>query len=267
MFKDVLIKINSAIDAIRGLTAFMTRIPMGNFKSGFEEMSKYLVFIIFIGMFIGFIGSIASYPFYHLGIKSNIIVGALVLFIMLYIQGFHHVDGLGDYGDAWMVMGSARKKLDVMKDKYMGVGAFVFIFFTELISVASIGHLYEITYSDFLLFVKFIILVEACSRLGLLACACCGIPSKSGTGRYFAKNNSEYHLFIGYMILLIISFLMDIPKIGVVAATFAVFLGIFIAWNSNKNLKYVTGDVLGASNELTRALVFIVLIFSLNLRL
>jgi adenosylcobinamide-GDP ribazoletransferase len=112
--------------------------------------------------------------------------------------------------------------------------------------------------------VKLIILVEACSRLGLLACACCGIPSKSGTGRYFAKNNSEYHLFIGYMILLIISFLMDIPKIGVVAATFAVFLGIFIAWNSNRNLKCITGDVLGASCEIARALIFVLIILFLN---
>jgi adenosylcobinamide-GDP ribazoletransferase len=121
MFKDVLIKLNNIVDAIRGLTAFMTRIPTGNFKSGFEEISKYLVLIVFIGAFIGFIGSMASYPFYYLGINSPIIVGAVVLFIILYIQGFHHVDGLGDCGDAWMVMGGARKKLDVMKDKYMGV--------------------------------------------------------------------------------------------------------------------------------------------------
>ena len=140
----------------------------------------------------------------------------------------------------------------------------MFIFFTELISIASIGYLYDVISSNFLLFVKLIILVEACSRLGLLACACCGIPSKSGTGRYFAKNNSEYHLFIGYMILLIISFLMDIPKIGVVAATFAVFLGIFIAWNSNRNLKCITGDVLGASCEIARALIFVLIILFLN---
>ncbi|AEH06730.1 adenosylcobinamide-GDP ribazoletransferase [Methanothermococcus okinawensis] len=263
MFKNILIKINGAVDGIRGLISFMTRIPMGNFKSGFEEISKYFVFVIFIGMFIGFIGSIVAYPFFYLGIKSYMLIGALVLFVMLYIQGFHHVDGLGDYGDAWMVMGIARKKLEVMRDKNMGVGAFMFIFFTELISVASIGYLYEITYSNFLLFAKFIILVESCSRLGLLTCACCGIPSKDGTGRYFVKNTDEYHLFIGYLILMILSFVMNIPKIGVICSTFTVFFGVFMAWNSNKSLKCVTGDVLGASTELTRALVYIVLIFSL----
>jgi len=119
--------------------------------------------------------------------------------------------------------------------------------------------------SDFLLFVKLIILVEACSRLGLLACACCGIPSKSGTGRYFAKNNSEYHLFMGYICLLILSFLMGIPKIGVMSSTFAVFFGMFIAWNSNKNLKCITGDILGASCEIARALIFMVVIFFLSI--
>jgi adenosylcobinamide-GDP ribazoletransferase len=264
MLKNALDKLINAIDAIRGLIAFMTRIPTGHFKSGFEEISKYLVFIVFIGMFIGFIGAMASYPFYYFGIKSDV-VGVVVLFVMLYIQGFHHVDGLGDYGDAWMVMGNARKKLEVMKDKYMGVGAFVFIFFIEFLSIASINYLYKLLSSDFLLFVKLIILVEACSRLGLLACACCGIPSKSGTGRYFAKNNSEYHLFMGYIFLLMLSFLMGIPKIGVMSSTFAVFFGMFIAWNSNKNLKCITGDILGASCEIARALIFMVVIFFLSI--
>ncbi len=263
MLKNTIDKLINAIDAIRGLVAFMTRIPMGYFRSGFEEISKYLLFIVFIGMFIGFIGAMVSYPFYYFGINSDI-VGVIVLFVMLYIQGFHHVDGLGDYGDAWMVMGNARKKLEVMKDKYMGVGAFVFIFFIELLSITSINYLYELLSSDFLLFVKLIILIEGCSRLGLLACACCGIPSKSGTGRYFAKNNSEYHLFMGYLFLLILSFLMGISKIGVMCSTFAVFFGIFMAWNSNKNLKCITGDILGASCEITRGVLFIVVIFFLN---
>ncbi len=261
---NILDKFLESLDAIRGLIAFMTRIPVGYFKSDFETVSKYLVFTVFIGMFIGFIGAIISYPFYHFEIKSNI-VGVVVLFAMLYIQGFHHVDGLGDYGDSWMVMGNIRRKLEVMKDKYMGVGAFVFIFFIELLSIASINYLFSSLNLDFLLFAKLIILVEGCSRLGLLACACCGIPSKEGTGRYFAKNNSEYHLFIGYMFLLIVSFLIGIPKIGVMSSTIAVFSGIFIAWNSNKNLKCITGDVLGASCEITRALVFIAIIFFLSM--
>ncbi len=260
MLNNIVKNILDALDAIKGLIAFMTRIPVGHFKSGFEEISKYLTFIVIIGLFIGFIGAICSYPFFYFGINSEV-VGVIVLFIMLYIQGFHHVDGLGDYGDAWMVMGNAKRKLEVMKDKYMGVGAFVFIFFIELMSITSINYIYGLFNSNFIMFLKIVVLIESCSRLSLLSCACCGIPSKDGTGRYFAKNNSEYQLFIGYMFVLIVSFLMEIPKIGVLLSTLAVFLGMFIAWVSNKNLKCITGDILGASCEIARAVLYIIILF------
>ncbi|HIP16852.1 MAG TPA: adenosylcobinamide-GDP ribazoletransferase [Methanothermococcus okinawensis] len=258
-----LTEIGNAIDGIKGIIAFMTRIPVGDFHSDFEEISKYFIVILFIGMFIGFLGSIVALPFYYLNIKAHILVGALVLFTMLYIQGFHHVDGLGDYGDAWMVMGNARRKLEVMKDKYMGVGALMFIFFVEIISLASIGYLYNRL--PFLIFLKIIILIEACSRLGLLTCACCGVPSKEGTGRYFVKNTNEYHLFIGYLIMMILSFLLDLSKVGVLCSTVAVFFAIIIARKSNRDLNCVNGDVLGATNEMTRALVLLCAALGINL--
>ena len=256
-------KLSDAIDGIKGLIAFMTRIPVGNFHSDLEEISKYLLFILFIGMFIGFLGSLVAFPFYYIKVESPILVGTLVLFTMLYIQGFHHVDGLGDYGDAWMVMGGAKRKLEVMRDKYIGVGALVFVFFVEMISLASIGYLYSKL--PFLTFLKLIVLTEASSRLGLLTCACCGIPSKEGTGRYFVKNTNEYHLSLGYLIMMILSFILDIPKIGVLCSTVAVFFAMAVAKRSNSEINCVTGDVLGATVEMTRAVVLLSASLGINL--
>ncbi|HIQ38387.1 MAG TPA: adenosylcobinamide-GDP ribazoletransferase [Methanothermococcus okinawensis] len=256
-------KLGDVIDGIKGLIAFMTRIPVGNFHSDLEEISKYLLFILFIGMFIGFLGSLVTFPFYYLEVDAPILVGTLVLFTMLYIQGFHHVDGLGDYGDAWMVMGGAKRKLEVMRDRYIGVGALVFILFIETISLASIGYLYSKL--PFLTFLKLIILTEASSRLGLLTCACCGIPSKEGTGRYFVKNTNEYHLSLGYLIMMILSFLLDIPKIGVLCSTVAVFFAMAVAKKSNSEINCVTGDVLGATVEMTRAVVLLSAYLGTNL--
>jgi len=258
-------KIEEILDGIKGLIAFMTRIPVGEFYSDLEEISKYLLFILFIGMFIGFCGSLVALPFYYLGIDAPLLVGTLVLFTMLYIQGFHHVDGLGDYGDAWMVMGDARRKLEVMRDKYIGIGALVFVFFVEMISLASIGYLYSKL--PFLTFSKLMVLTEASSRLGLLTCACCGIPSKEGTGRYFVKNTDEYHLSLGYLLMMILSFLLDIPRIGVLCSTVAVFFAMALAKKSNSEINCVTGDVLGATNEMTRAVVLLAASLGVNLYL
>ena len=255
-------KLSDVIDGIKGLVAFMTRIPVGNFHSDLEEISQYLLFILFIGMFIGLLGSLVVLPFYYLNVDAPILVGTLVLFTMLYIQGFHHVDGLGDYGDAWMVMGGAKRKLEVMRDKYIGVGALVFVFFVEMISLASIGYLYSKL--PFLTFLKLMVITEASSRLGLLTCACCGIPSKEGTGRYFVKNTDEYHLSLGYLIMMILSFLLDIPKIGVLCSTVAVFFAMAVAKRSNSEINCVTGDVLGATVEMTRAVVLITASLGIN---
>ena len=258
MFK----KMINGVDAIRGLMAFMTKIPMGNFKSGFKEMSHYYVFIIFIGLFIGLIGAPFSYPFYYFNV-GGIIVGVVVLFAMLYVQGFHHVDGLGDYGDAWMVMGAPKKKLAVMRDKYMGVGAFVFIFFVELLSISSIAELYA--GAGFLQFVKLIILAEGCSRLGSLCCASLGAPSKEGTGRYFIENTKKIHLLIGIITLLFISYLIGIFKIGLMSIAVAVLVGMAIVKSSKKSFGCITGDILGASCEITRAFVLLIMVFLLNI--
>ena len=255
-------RIGDILDGIRGLIAFMTRIPVGNFHSDLEEISRYLAFILFIGMFIGFLGSLISLPFYYLNVDAPILVGTLVLFTMLYIQGFHHVDGLGDYGDAWMVVGGAKRKLEVMRDKYIGVGALVFVLFVETISLASIGYLYSKL--PFLTFSKLMVITEASSRLGLLTCACCGIPSKEGTGRYFVKNTKEYHLSLGYLVMMILSFLLDIPKIGVLCSTVAVFFAMGVAKRSNSEINCVTGDVLGATVEMTRAVVLITASLGIN---
>ena len=256
--------IKKHIYGILGLVSFMTRIPV-NIYCDLETVSKYLVFIVFIGAFIGLIGGLISLPFYYLNIDSEV-VGILVLFTMLYIQGFHHVDGLGDCGDCWMVMGNKNRKLEVMKDKYMGVGAFMWILFFELISIFGIYYFYHILLNNMggYLFIKLIIIIETVSRLGLLSCACCGIPHREGTGRYFVKNTNEFHLLVGYLFVLGLSYLLGIFKMGILLSTLSIMIGMLIAWYHNRTIGVVNGDVLGASCEIVRSMSFIVLILTFN---
>jgi len=246
------------IDELKGLILFMTRIPVGHSKSDFEDIAKYFMFMPLVGTLISLFGVFSAYLLNYLGFTSGNILGTTVLFTLLYIQGFHHLDGLADYGDSWMVTGNARKKLEVMKDVYMGIGGFVFVFFVELMSLFSFAYLFET--NSFTLFLKYIIIIETCSRLGLLSCACCGIPANDGTGRFFAKKSNEYHLLTGLIFSLGVSILLQIPKIGVLCSILAVFLGMFIAWKCNNKLGCVTGDIFGATAEISRMVFLIVII-------
>ena len=121
------------IEDIRNLIAFMTRIPIGTENFDFEKIANYFFMIPIIGLIVGGVGALLAYVLGYLFPLT--IVGIIVVFFLLYMQGFHHVDRLADFGDAWMVMGSPKRKLEVMKDVYMGIGGLIFVFFVELISI------------------------------------------------------------------------------------------------------------------------------------
>jgi adenosylcobinamide-GDP ribazoletransferase len=238
----------------------MTRIPAGNSKSDFEGIAKYFMLMPLVGTLISLFGALVAILMSTLGITSGNILGTIVLFTLLYVQGFHHIDGLADYGDSWMVQGNARKKLEVMKDVYIGIGGFIFVFFVELVSLFSISYLFET--NGIIIFVKYIIIIETCSRLGLLSCACCGIPSTEGTGRFFVKRTNESHLLTGLLLSLSVSLLLNIPKLGALCSILAVFVGMFFAWKCNNQLNCVTGDILGATAEISRMILLISVIIA-----
>ena len=256
---EIINKINNAINGIKGLIAFMTKIPIGYFNCNFEEMANYYIFIIFIGFFIGLVGALIVYPFYFFNIEGYFI-GVIVLFTMLYIQGFHHVDGLGDYGDAQMVMGDSKRKLEVMRDKYIGVGAFCYIFFVELTSILLISHFYHLF--PFIYFLKLIILIEGGSRFGSFVCACLGSPLENSTAKYFVSKNNLLHLILGIIIMLIVGgVLLNLKVISIVIVITALILNIFISNSAKKSFGGVSGDILGASSEITRVVLLIITIF------
>ncbi|MCS3900344.1 adenosylcobinamide-GDP ribazoletransferase [Methanococcus voltae] len=246
------------LQEIKALIAFMTKIPISNITCGFEDMAKYFWVMPLIGTLIGVFGALIAYGLHLIEFSAPLIASIIILCTLLYMQGFHHVDGLGDYGDAWMVMGTKRKKLDVMKDVNIGIGGIMFLLLVELTSIFAIAHIYS-TVSIFE-FMKYIILVETCSRLVLLACATCGIPATEGTGRYLVKKSNEMFLLIGLLTPLALGYLLGAFKIAIMLATVSAFFGMYFAWNSNKKLGCVTGDILGASVELSRALLLVLII-------
>ncbi|MBP2144180.1 adenosylcobinamide-GDP ribazoletransferase [Methanococcus voltae] len=246
------------LQEIKALIAFMTKIPVANVTCGFEDMAKYFWFMPLIGTLIGLFGALIAYGLYSIEFSAPLLAGIIVLCTLLYMQGFHHVDGLGDYGDAWMVMGNKRKKLEVMKDVNIGIGGIMFLLFVEFASVFALAHLYgNVSIFEFM---KYVILVETCSRLVLLACATCGIPATEGTGRYLVKKSNEMFLLIGILTPLLIGYLLGVFKIAIMLATISAFFGMYFAWKSNKTMGCVTGDILGASAEMGRALLLVLII-------
>ncbi|WP_423791918.1 adenosylcobinamide-GDP ribazoletransferase [Methanocaldococcus indicus] len=229
--------------------SFFTRIPINVENFSLEDIGKNFHLVIFIGYFFGVIG----YIFVKLLCIYPLLSSTITIFIIEYLNSFQHFDGLLDFGDAWM---SFNNKLDALKDKYIGVGGFAFGFFITLISIIS--YSYFITNS----LIYYIFIIEVLNKLSMISCATFGNPQPSGSGRYIVKNCSLKNLMYGLILVLP---LILINKEVIFLIICSVIVGYILSRYANKNLSGVNGDILGASNEINRAVISFLIIFSNNI--
>ena len=74
-----------------------------------------------IGAFLGLLAGLFGWVAYHF--LPAIVAGALVLAVLLWMTGLHHMDGLLDFGDGVMAHGTSERKIEVMHDRFTGAGA------------------------------------------------------------------------------------------------------------------------------------------------
>jgi adenosylcobinamide-GDP ribazoletransferase len=185
------------------------------------------------------------------------VVGGLVLALLLLITGLHHTDGLLDFGDGVMAHGTAEHKIEVMHDQLTGAGGLSIGIMTMLITALAIGQL------KIGLIISGIIVVEASAKLAMVIMAWAGKSVHQGMNSPFleAMHGSKGNLRL--IVAVIISFAVALPLLHwagafiVLAAVITSFVMVAIA---HKHFNGVTGDVFGATNEITRMVCMIVLL-------
>ncbi|HII60042.1 TPA: adenosylcobinamide-GDP ribazoletransferase [Methanocaldococcus jannaschii] len=241
----------------KALLSFFTRIPIYVEDFDFENIANYFYLIILIGYVFGIFSLILGYIFSFL--LPNFLSAVLILFFIEYLNGFHHIDGLIDFGDGWMAVGDKRKKLMAMKDRYIGCGGVVFAIFFNLMAVISLSYILDIN-------ILYLLVGEVCAKLGMLSCSTFGNPLIEGTGRYFVKKADEKFLTIGIILSLplLLIFSGIERKIVIIAIITTIITGLCMAKIAKRHFGGVNGDVLGASNEITRVVVLLSIIASIK---
>jgi adenosylcobinamide-GDP ribazoletransferase len=242
----------------KALLSFFTRIPIYVDDFDFEDVANHFYLIILIGYVFGAFSLMLSYIFSFL--FPNLLSAVLILFFVEYLNGFHHIDGLIDFGDGWMAVGDKRKKLMAMRDRYIGCGGLVFAIFVNLLAVASLSYILDIN-------ILYLLVAEVCAKLGMLSCSTFGNPLTEGTGRYFVKKSDEKFLTVGIILSLplLLMFGGIERKIVIIAIITAIITGLCMAKIAKKHFGGVSGDILGASNEIARVVVLITIIASFKL--
>lgn len=203
-----------------------------------------------IGLFIGIlIGMISFILFQYL---DPILAAILTLFVLYLITGINHIDGLADFADGICALGDKERKVKAMKDTQAGVAGILALFFMFAIYLFSF---YQIA-GDIL----FIIVAEISAKTSMLIAIFLGRSRGDGLGSIFIKNLNRRTFPLSLLFSLIICFSLAYYS-GLIALTMALFTSFMITIIAHRNFGYVSGDVLGSVNEISRMVALLTLIF------
>jgi len=253
---------------IKNLLSFLTIVPLTMSEDCLTDAAKVMFLFPLIGAFIGFLAGVFAWATSEF--LPSLVVGALTLALLLLITGLHHTDGLLDFGDAVMYHGSAERKIEIMHDQLTGAGGLTLGIMTYLITAFSIAELVDMinksngaTVQNMITIIGSLVIVEVSAKLSMVIGAWAGKAVHKGMGSTFLEAMHGKKGNVRLIIALIISFGIALPLLslpGAVTVLVAIIAGLIVVGISHRHFKGVTGDVLGATNELVRMVSLIVLL-------
>ncbi|MFM9875613.1 MAG: adenosylcobinamide-GDP ribazoletransferase [Nitrosarchaeum sp.] len=227
---------------ISSVFSFLTIIPSNN--SNLETIAKYMYIFPIVGIVIGLI--IGSIGFGLSLFLDPLIVSLLVVVSFAILTGIHHSDGLADFADGLMVKGTKEKKLAAMKDLVTGSAGIVAIVLniTGLIIAISLSTGYQLFLA--------ILLSEICAKFSMVLMASIGKSASLGSNSPFVKVMKNKKKLILATIITIIPLIVLGNTTGLLLFGACVGLTLFLVILTARSFGGITGDVLGATNELTR---------------
>jgi adenosylcobinamide-GDP ribazoletransferase len=270
-----------AIKTFRDLLAFLTVIPVGGKEDFVFTSAENMYLFPLIGSFIGFlagayfISSNFILQFLINGINGFITLpvdflvrfasAAMTVAFLLVITGLQHFDGLIDLGNALGYRNDQDRKMAAHAWTVNYSGA-IFAIIVEFIAFFGLFMIIPAFNSSLIVFAT-LISAEVAAKLAMVTLVWIGKPTYKGLGSIFLKKAKKKLNIIAYAISAIIVFslftLTINPFYGLLGIG-VVFVNIPIAYIMEKVAEKVfggvSGDVIGAINEVSRAITFVLLI-------
>jgi adenosylcobinamide-GDP ribazoletransferase len=234
--------------------SFLTILPVGHpLLSEETELVRTMAFFPLVGLMIGLILALGNYLF------SFLFSGALVLWLTISLLVFLtrglHLDGFADTMDGLGSGGPREKILEVMRDSR--IGAFGVIGLILLIGAKYLA-LDQIPSAS----IPYALILMAVMGRNAMVLVCFRSPyarSEGGLAKPFVENLRAREVLISSALTFGIAFLL----IGVKGIAISLGVGVFslgYRYFFIKKLSGVTGDVLGAANELAELLCLLLLV-------
>lgn len=243
--------LKALFDAFR----FLSIIPLGMPKS-LEDVARNMYLFPVVGAVLGLLAGLFI-DIISQGFPATI-SAAVGFFALLILTGFHHLDGLLDFGDALVYRGPKEKRIEIMHDAGIGVGGFAIGLFITLLGVLAT---YEFISKGGSI-AAFFIVSETLAKTAMVFAAGLGAPAFKGSGSIFVeevrKRRWQLPLSLALAGLVAWPFSKSLTPILLAVPLFSALCFVFA---SKRLIGGVSGDVFGALNESTRVLGMLVMIW------
>ncbi len=237
------------LTAIRALLQFATILPVGK-PADLGAFARHSWLYPLAGYVVGGITGFVVY-----WVHPSPVAAALALAGVLLLSGAHHFDGLLDLGDGLMAHGSREKRIAALTDRQVGAGG-----------IALGGTILLLTYAGLqsVQFVAWAVLVgEVGAKFSMAFLTAYGRPFREGTHSFlYAK--SRWYFPILAAVLVVPLAIVPLPSRSLaLAAAAMVLVPLALLAITRRCFGGVNGDVVGASNELSRAAIALVIALSI----
>ncbi len=269
------------MSALRALVSFYTIFHMNITQEDMDDMETRFHLTPLVGLIFGFLVMLVTVALMalsdNLDFGNGMVTAVLVLLTVYAGSKFLHFDGLTDFGDGMIVSGQQSDHIRALKDTLVGAGGIGVALITVLCSVAFYSM-----YDNRPLMVLAFPAVEVFVKNAMVIAASMGKPGNGMAARQVERTTSRSAV-LGFIVSLIaLAILLSVgglflnmysgiewcdlfvPMIVIVIVGMVVstIIGMVMARTANRVFGMVNGDILGATNEVSRPfLVFFILLF------
>jgi len=230
--------------ALRGALGFCTRLPIGRDDAAWAAFTRTPDVLPIVGVVVGVLIALPL-----LAPLPPTTVGFLFVCGVVAVTGITHLDGVADCGDAAVVHGDRADRRAVLHDADLGVGGTVAVGLV-LLGLWTAGTALATLPTRALLVV---VAAEVGAKAGMAVLVAVGSPAHEGLGATLAADTRAGAAVVP-LLLASLAALLGWPRVGPTIAAVAGALlgaGFVFAW-ARRTLGGVSGDVLGATNEVVR---------------
>jgi adenosylcobinamide-GDP ribazoletransferase len=233
--------------ALISLLQFTTILPLGK-QQDLVNFARHSYLYPCAGYIIG--GMVALPVFF---IADRAVASAVAVALFLLISGAHHFDGLLDLGDGLMAHGDRERRISALTDRSVGAGGIAAGISVTLLLFAGLMASSVVIYA--------IIIGEVCAKFSMAFLTRYGTPFREGIHSYLHQYSRPAFPFIAALLCIPLVLLPVSPSELAGSAVVMVACPLILFIVSKRLFGGVNGDVVGASNEITRACVILALVF------